>query len=1547
MARRLNTRFLTILLLVVAGAGGALILAARFLIHEHPDRFIELGKQSMKDHKWQDAVNDFARAGNLAPHDPEIQMMLGTALDQVVQTDPSAIQLEVGAYQKALEIDPKYLPALKALSALFTREAGKDPTAYLYTNAIQYTKEARDLDPSDEKLFSLYDKLVIQEWSTGLSTDQKPVDDAVKEMKDLWAKNPADADLPYSIASAEAEEGLLIARQNPGVEQLPEVTKHYKNAVATFESVLSGPNGGSQAQNPNMHFAFARTLEQLSSVDQSSPDVSKQDQDRAVKEITSARNLVKPADPDYQDINETAAGLALRHGDRDGAIAIYKSMPQSPRTEIALADVLSRTPNTQAEAVALLKNTLASLTDDPSQMAFYGNRFLTTMELTKIQIFQYLEMPSGTEKQKAHDEIRSTLDKLNDVTGIRTYYPVKEIEARFEIGSGLEEEMQEVQTLSKLMADSPPPTKDYYWYSLQSLLAQGYEDTNQTSKALEIFQSIAQQFPRDVPTQEHLIRLLLVEQPDQARPHIEELAQLDPTDPALNLFYIQQLLADPDKNKDAIQKFYNNLKENSVNMLSAKARVAMRIKNYDDAIRLFKLVNAQAPNRVDDWIMLSRLQYMLDKKDESLDTATRGLAANPSDPQLRLLIPRIKGESSQVVDELQKQLEEENPDKTQGDVALAALANRDGDAKQEEIHLEAANKESPGNPHILDLLFNYYLHNKKFEQAGKCIPELAQLDADRAGGELYRLALAEAQGDNTGSEAIARGLTQNKPEFARSWLAMGDVLQNEGRYDEAIPQYNNCLQRESSLAEGYIGLARCYYALHRNDDALHTIQDGLNRLPDNQTLSEMKLSHEISYGKPEEAIAELKQELVLHPNNPRLCAALGQATLRYCELLRENHQDNDVIKQAQRAVDMLKDPLTASPDYAELYTTMSECQLAAHHNDDAMKTLEDWAARPAWTKQPEPYLAMSELYERFGVHDKAEEEMQTAMARSGYRVDLQIRMASLLSLHKKYDDSIALLRSVNSDQPDVQEKIVQILLIANRFDDAQAELNTDLAKNPPNAERLLATWALALYERGMYPEAIDRSTQALALTPNDPTALFCRARANLRVRPPNADSALQDLQLVRRTSPDNIEVRLTLSDTYVMLNRPEDAINELEAGVRALPENKQLRMKLMDLYENGAHPRLTAALKLLQDVDGVPPYNKDPDIFENESIILAKMGNNDEALAKDEIARQLAPDSVSIIRTEMQLLLDTQNYQGVFDRYNALTDKLKSSSWALWDLALAEKRTSNPQSLPDFDRAINMSVSEDRPEVLDALARTVVHEFTFNDAVTVLQPISEHYVPAKLTLARLYQGHGDDAAALSDVDSVMADFDKLSRRDQINLLTNAAIMYQIAKPTPMVDKAYDAYTAWLKLEPDNLEALNNMACLLADSYSPPRAQEGLKYANEAVSQMSRIGRTEPRMLDTQAWLLILTGSADDGVDILNKAMDEFAPFPEEYLHLGEGYLRKETPDPVQAETQAKLGLQLVNRRNAGDEDADVRAKLQDLINRSEDARHKQQQAQVP
>jgi predicted Zn-dependent protease len=282
----------------------------------------------------------------------------------------------------------------------------------------------------------------------------------------------------------------------------------------------------------------------------------------------------------------------------------------------------------------------------------------------------------------------------------------------------------------------------------------------------------------EIEVRKNLVELLTTEQPDQVPAQLAELERLDPGDPSLKLERIQYLLSDSDKNKDEIKSLYGDIGENSPQLTSVKAKVAFQIKDYDEAIRLLRATVAKVPKDVTDTILLSKVLYAQGKQADALTVANDGLAANPGEPRLRLLIPALKGESVKALQDLQQELAKENPDKVQGELMQAAIASGHGDSETEESHLRAAEKLSPDSSHVQDLLFNLYLRNHRYKDAANCIPILAKADADHAGGELYRLAIAEAQDDHAGAEEIARNLVRDRPEYSRSWLALGDVLYN-------------------------------------------------------------------------------------------------------------------------------------------------------------------------------------------------------------------------------------------------------------------------------------------------------------------------------------------------------------------------------------------------------------------------------------------------------------------------------------------------------------------------------------------------------------------------------------------------------------------------------------------------------------------------------------------------------------------------------------------------------------------------------------------------
>jgi tetratricopeptide (TPR) repeat protein len=240
------------------------------------------------------------------------------------------------------------------------------------------------------------------------------------------------------------------------------------------------------------------------------------------------------------------------------------------------------------------------------------------------------------------------------------------------------------------------------------------------------------------------------------------------------------------------------------------------------------------------------------------------------------------------------------------------------------------------------------------------------------------------------------------------------------------------------------------------------------------------------------------------------------------------------------------------------------------------------------------------------------------------------------------------------------------------------------------------------------------------------------------------------------------------------------------------------------------------------------------------------------------------------------------------------------------------------------------------------IGQTIAQEFGFQQAFTSVSPYAKDHLCAKLTLIDLYRLKGDDAQAQASMDAIWSGITQYSLADQVVVSRTAALLYQTIRPKPLVDKAYAAYQYLLKLEPQNIEALNNLACLLADDYSPPRSQEGLTYAQRAVDEMTRLGRDDLNVLDTQGWLLILQGSTAQGIDVLNRVV-QTNPYPEACLHLGEGYLRMEYAS--QAKGQAEMGLSLLKSRT--NPDPILRSKLQDLVDRSEEMARSKQQAQAP
>jgi len=92
-----------------------------------------------------------------------------------------------------------------------------------------------------------------------------------------------------------------------------------------------------------------------------------------------------------------------------------------------------------------------------------------------------------------------------------------------------------------------------------------------------------------------------------------------------------------------------------------------------------------------------------------------------------------------------------------------------------------------------------------------------------------------------------------------------------------------------------------------------------------------------------------------------------------------------------------------------------------------------------------------------------------------------------------------------------------------------------------------------------------------------------------------------------------------------------------------------------------------------------------------------------------------------------------------------------------------------------------------------------------------------------------------------------------------------------------------------------VEALNNLATLVAENPKGANPQQAKQYSKKAYDIMKDGSAFYPSIADTHGWILVLCGQLEEGIDVLKDATNitQEGRIPAEaYYHLGEAYLKK-------------------------------------------------------
>jgi len=353
----------------------------------------------------------------------------------------------------------------------------------------------------------------------------------------------------------------------------------------------------------------------------------------------------------------------------------------------------------------------------------------------------------------------------------------------------------------------------------------------------------------------------------------------------------------------------------------------------------------------------------------------------------------------------------------------------------------------------------------------------------------------------------------------------------------------------------------------------------------------------------------------------------------------------------------------------------------------------------------------------------------------------------------------------------------------------------------------------------------------------------------------------------------------------------------------------------------------------LTDTLAMPQYKNDADVLRATALMWSARGDGEKAVNNIRAAMSQLSDKSPLVHDYLDILLAAKEYDLLLqESAPLLANPAKAPWWVYDDRARAEAQNNDPAAaMVDFKMALDSATAERGHEVASRVTHHIVTDMGIDKAVELVGPRVQNSLKWKLVAIPIYDFKGDHATALATAESAMESLAGLEPNEQDELLGYAGALYLGANP-PLADQAIATYKQLLDRHPDDITAMNNLACLYAEMVNPPQPAEALKYSQRAYDQMQSTNHMVPRISDTQGWVLILNGRTDEGIKILHQVIDQ-ENLPDAHYHLAMGYLQEKQPENAQRELDAAKDALDSGSSNKDQINATLKGKIDDALKR--------------
>ena len=386
-------------------------------------------------------------------------------------------------------------------------------------------------------------------------------------------------------------------------------------------------------------------------------------------------------------------------------------------------------------------------------------------------------------------------------------------------------------------------------------------------------------------------------------------------------------------------------------------------------------------------------------------------------------------------------------------------------------------------------------------------------------------------------------------ETANAHNNRGTILLGEGKYDQAIAEFEQALTASENPAIARLNIARAHYKKKDYAAATRALGEHLKLQPRSKEAENLLGNIAMDQGRLDEAEEHFRRALGYEPNFADARNSLGI-------LHQKRGRSDEALEEFRRVV-------AVDADYAEAHNNIGVIMKDRGRKEEAVAAFR--RAIQADPNFPGSYSNLALVLEESGQLKEAEAQFRNALRRDPGNVPVRTNFGGLLYLMERYDEARQELERATTLDPSYASAWNNLGAALGRLGRVDEEIAAyrKAADLDPGYADVHHNLGLALLKSGSAEAGETEIRRALALDPTYVPAYLNLARRLVDLS--RESEALDLLVQGSKKAPSSPDLRVLMGEVYLRIGRTSEAIASFEEALRLKPDQADLRERIQSL----------------------------------------------------------------------------------------------------------------------------------------------------------------------------------------------------------------------------------------------------------------------------------------------------------------------------------------------------------------------------------------------